>query len=81
MLKVAQVKQEKNGKTSFIIDTGAQYNPEICFSLFGEDKIAMIEGIQPGTEIEVSFNSLQENIMANIIIILTLGELIELLQL
>ena len=23
---------------------------------FGEDKIAMIDGIQPGTEIEVSFN-------------------------
>ena len=43
-------------KQSFIIDTGAQYNPEVCFSLFGEDKIAMIEGIQPGTEIEVSFN-------------------------
>ena len=43
-------------KQSFVIDTGAQYNPEVCFSLFGEDKIAMLNGIQPGTEIEVSFN-------------------------
>ena len=43
-------------KQSFVIDTGAQFNPEVCFSLFGEDKIAMIDGIQPGTEIEVSFN-------------------------
>jgi hypothetical protein len=43
-------------KQSFVIDTGAQYNPEICFSLFGDDKLALIEGILPGTEIEVSFN-------------------------
>jgi len=28
----------------------------VCFSLFGEDKIAMLEGLQPGSEIEVSFN-------------------------
>ena len=27
-------------KQSFLVDTGAQYNPEICFQLFGEDKIA-----------------------------------------
>ena len=43
-------------KQSFIIDTGAQFNPEICFSLFGDDKIAMLVGINPGQEIEVSFN-------------------------
>lgn len=43
-------------KQSFVIDTGSQYNPEICFQLFGDEKIAMIDGIQPGTEIEVSFN-------------------------
>ena len=34
----------KNGKEwkkqGFIIDTGAEYNPQICFSLFGEEKIA-----------------------------------------
>lgn len=43
-------------KQSFVIDTGAQFNPEVCFSLFGEDKIAMLQGINPGEEIEVSFN-------------------------
>ena len=43
-------------KQSFVIDTGAQFNPEVCFSLFGEDKISMLQGIKPGEEIEVSFN-------------------------
>ena len=43
-------------KQSFVIDTGAQFNPEVCFSLFGEDKIAMLQDINPGEEIEVSFN-------------------------
>lgn len=43
-------------KQSFIIDTGSQFNPEICFNLFGEEKISMITGIQNGEEIEVSFN-------------------------
>ena len=43
-------------KQSFIIDTGSQFNPEICFNLFGEEKISMITDIQNGEEIEVSFN-------------------------
>jgi len=43
-------------KQSFVIDTGAQFNPEVCFSLFGEDKISMLHGIKAGEEIEVSFN-------------------------
>ena len=43
-------------KQSFVIDTGAQFNPEVCFSLFGEDKITMLQDINPGEEIEVSFN-------------------------
>ena len=43
-------------KQSFVIDTGSQFNPEVCFSLFGEDKIAMLQGINTGEEIEVSFN-------------------------
>ena len=43
-------------KQSFLINTGAQYNPEICFQLFGEDKIQMLDGIAAGDQIEVSFN-------------------------
>ena len=43
-------------KQSFIIDTGAQYNPEICFQLFGDDKIAMLNHHEEGDQVEVSFN-------------------------
>ncbi|MBG16245.1 MAG: hypothetical protein CL853_07825 [Crocinitomicaceae bacterium] len=43
-------------KQSFLVNTGAQYNPEICFQLFGEDKIQMLDGINSGDQIEVSFN-------------------------
>ena len=43
-------------KQSFIVDIGTQYNPEICFQLFGEDKINMIEHYNIGDEVEVSFN-------------------------
>ena len=30
-------------KQSFVLDTGAQYNPEICLQLFGDDKIAILK--------------------------------------
>ena len=43
-------------KQGFIIDTGEQYNPEICFSVFGEDKLQMVAGITVGEEVEVHFN-------------------------
>ena len=29
-------------KQSFLVDTGSQYNPEVCFQLFGEEKIQML---------------------------------------
>ena len=43
-------------KQSFLVDTGAQYNPEICFQLFGDDKIAMLGHYNVGDQVEVSFN-------------------------
>ena len=43
-------------KQSFIIDTGSQYNPEICFQLFGEDKIQILENYSEGDKVDVSFN-------------------------
>ena len=43
-------------KLSFLIDTGAQYNPEICFQLFGEDKNEMLNHHNEGDQVEVSFN-------------------------
>lgn len=43
-------------KQSFVIDTGAQFNPTVCFSLFGEDKLNMLRDFGPGQEVEVGFN-------------------------
>lgn len=43
-------------KQSFLVDTGAQYNPEICFQLFGEDKIQVLSNHNEGDSIEVYFN-------------------------
>ena len=39
-----------------MIDTGAQYNSEVCFSLFGEDKINMLSNFGVEKEVEVAFN-------------------------
>jgi len=41
---------------SFVVNTGAQYNPDICFKLFGEEKIQMLDNVNDGDEIEVAFN-------------------------
>ena len=35
-------------KQSFLVNTGAQYNPEVCFQLFGEDKITMVPSFAEG---------------------------------
>lgn len=42
-------------KQSFVIDTEAKFNPEVCFSLFGE-KIDLLTDLKTGDEVEVSFN-------------------------
>ena len=43
-------------KQSFILDTGNQYNPEICFQMFGEEKIEILNNFSEGDIIQVSFN-------------------------
>ncbi len=43
-------------KQGFVVDTGAQFNPLVCFSLFGDDKINMLRDFGPGQEVEVGFN-------------------------
>ena len=43
-------------KQGFVIDTGAQYNPEVCFSLFGDEKVDMLRNFGEGQEVEVAFN-------------------------
>lgn len=42
-------------KQSFVIDTGAQYNPEVCFSTFG-DKCELLNRFDEGQEVSVAFN-------------------------
>ena len=43
-------------KQGFVVDSGDQYNPNVCFSLFGDDKIAMLGNYSVGQEVTVSFN-------------------------
>tara|TARA_Y100000593_G_scaffold72178_1_gene132585 strand:+ start:1193 stop:1513 length:321 start_codon:yes stop_codon:yes gene_type:complete len=42
-------------KQSFILDTEAEFNNEICFDVFGE-KIEQIQNIKIGSQIEVKYN-------------------------
>ena len=44
-------------KQNFVIDTGDKYLPEICFQLFGDEKIENLKKYNKvGQEVEVSFN-------------------------
>lgn len=43
-------------KQHFMIDTGAQFNPNVVFSLFGDDKIGSLQNFSVGQDVEVSFN-------------------------
>lgn len=65
-------------KQGFIIDTGDQYNPNVCFSLFGEDKIGMLSNFSVGQEIEVSFNLSSREFNGKWYHILMHGELLQL---
>lgn len=50
--------QGKNGewvKREFVCSYGDEFPKEICFSLWG-DKVHMLNGIQPGSEVNVKFN-------------------------
>lgn len=43
-------------KQNFVIDTGSQYNPEVCFQVFGDQKLDMLSSFKEGQEVEVKFN-------------------------
>ena len=44
-------------KQGFVIDTGKEYNPEVCFSMFGDEKVDNFAKYnKEGQEVEVSFN-------------------------
>ena len=64
--KITEVLEEEKGtskagkdwiKQSFVLDTGEQYNPLICFSLFGQEKVDNFNKYNKvGDDVEVSFN-------------------------
>ena len=43
-------------KQTFLIETTAEYNNKICFQLFGEEKVKLLESYELGDLIEVFFN-------------------------
>ena len=43
-------------KQSFVINNGNEFNPEICFSVFGEDKLQSVSDLIDGEEVTVHFN-------------------------
>tara|TARA_B100000700_G_C14497796_1_gene602629 strand:+ start:49 stop:396 length:348 start_codon:yes stop_codon:yes gene_type:complete len=43
-------------KQTFVIDTGGEYNSRICFQLFGEEKIKLLNNFNSGDQVEVYFN-------------------------
>jgi hypothetical protein len=44
-------------KQSFVIDTGAKFNPLVAFGVFGEEKCAdLITPLSVGQDVEVGFN-------------------------
>ena len=44
-------------KQNFVIDTGEQYNPEICFQVFGAEKCENLTKFNKvGDEVTVNFN-------------------------
>ena len=44
-------------KQNFVINTGAEFNPTICFSVFGDEKVDNLTKYnKEGDEVEVHFN-------------------------
>ena len=43
-------------KQTFLIEIASEYNNRICFQLFGEEKIKLLDGYDLGDKIEVFFN-------------------------
>lgn len=43
-------------KRSFIIDTKDMYNPDLCISVFGDEKVAELSRYEVGQDVEVAIN-------------------------
>ena len=62
--KLLQILPKQSGESArgtwvrggFVIETQEQFPRTVAFTMFGEDKVAMIEGIPIGTQINVHFS-------------------------
>ena len=43
-------------KQSLVINNGSEWNPEVCISFFGDEKIDMIAPLNAGDDVAVSVN-------------------------
>lgn len=43
-------------KQGFVVDTYNQFNPEVCFGVFGDEKIAELAKFKAGDTVKVGFN-------------------------
>jgi hypothetical protein len=43
-------------KQSFVVDKETEYNNEICFNLFGDYKVGMLDQFKVGDQVEVHYN-------------------------
>jgi hypothetical protein len=43
-------------KQSIVIDTEAQFNPLVCISFFGDEKIKLIKDLKKGDKVDVAIN-------------------------
>lgn len=44
-------------KINFVVDTGNEFNPEVCFQIFGEEKVNnFTQYNKVGSDVDVSFN-------------------------
>lgn len=43
-------------KQEFVLETDSEHKTHVCLSLFGEEKMALIDKVRLGDEIEVFFN-------------------------
>ena len=62
LIKINEIEniENKEGKSwkkqTFLIETSAEYNNQICFQLFGEEKTKLLEKHKIGDSVEVFFN-------------------------
>ena len=43
-------------KRNFVINTGSEYNPEVCCQVFGQEKVDALDQFSEGQHLEVSVN-------------------------